>query len=531
VSNSSGKIAVASVTSTELGYLSGKNSVVDGSGSANSVPKFSAANRLTNSIIFDNGTSVGIGLNNPDAEAKLHVDGTIQYNGVIQGQLKDLTLWQDRIEFDSGVSIDGYYAYLKYIRGTQVDINTSLSMRLGSAITFYGDDGDGGGVTSGYIDTVNNATGGLLIRGENPTTCSGNNPLTLTGWNKITDPADDDPMVRIVGQKGATATALGDSESIAVFANLNSDKVRFRGNGDIETVGKIGLSGGGITLSNVTSNNINFGTSGVAAPTFTNRSVGTKVVLWTSLSSAAVDYAIGIDGGTLWNSVPDATTSHKFKWFCGETERMSLLGTGQLQVRSNNGISNYAVDFTNENDSNFQVRISSAGAGDKGAMIGPSTPTFLAFMTNATERMRLDNSGNLAVNGSVFAANITTGTFTTTLTPNDGTGNYSDTIYWSRSGNIVTMEIPLMYSYDGNTIIQNRFLTGIPTALRPARVQKIPCYVFLSSTGYTSDRYTGNITLNTDGTFRLTSQPLAGGSISNSRYHGVERITITYCLV
>lgn len=51
-------------------------SIIDGSGTANYVSKWSDANTLTDSIIYDDGTDVGIGTATPNS--KLQVDGSVQ---------------------------------------------------------------------------------------------------------------------------------------------------------------------------------------------------------------------------------------------------------------------------------------------------------------------------------------------------------------------------------------------------------------------------------------------------------------------
>ena len=52
---------------------------VDGTGTANYISKWSDTDTITNSIIFDNGTNIGIGTASPGA--KLHVDGNIRQQG------------------------------------------------------------------------------------------------------------------------------------------------------------------------------------------------------------------------------------------------------------------------------------------------------------------------------------------------------------------------------------------------------------------------------------------------------------------
>lgn len=58
-----------------------------------------------------------------------------------------------------------------------------------------------------------------------------------------------------------------------------------------------------LTFGSLTNNWISFSTAGNAVPSLTNRSVGTKVVLYASLSGSALDYAIGTGVSTMWLSL------------------------------------------------------------------------------------------------------------------------------------------------------------------------------------------------------------------------------------
>lgn len=84
--------------------------------------------------------------------------------------------------------------------------------------------------------------------------------------------------------------------------------------------------GGQIYLNGSVGNRIEFNNNGVQAPTFNTRSVGTKIVLFPNLGAASTDYAIGIEGGTLWQSIGDAGAG--FKWYAGTTQVASLSGAG-----------------------------------------------------------------------------------------------------------------------------------------------------------------------------------------------------------
>ena len=109
------------------------------------------------------------------------------------------------------------------------------------------------------------------------------------------------------------------------------DSTQFlRSDADDSTSGQItitranntGAAGGQIRLNGATGNRIDWNQNGVAAPAFTTKSVGTKLVLYPALSASQVDYALGIENSTLWYSVP--TTSQNHKWYGGTTEMMKL---------------------------------------------------------------------------------------------------------------------------------------------------------------------------------------------------------------
>jgi hypothetical protein len=77
------------------------------------------------------------------------------------------------------------------------------------------------------------------------------------------------------------------------------------------------------------SNMVRFNTAGMAAPSFTTRSVGTKIVLFPEVGAASTDYGIGIEAGALWHSVPTATTSQSYRWYAGTTQIAQFRGDGQ----------------------------------------------------------------------------------------------------------------------------------------------------------------------------------------------------------
>ncbi len=116
------------------------------------------------------------------------------------------------------------------------------------------------------------------------------------------------------------------------------DKLKFVGdpNGfgidvDIEVDPTVGF--GTIVLRNPI-DIINFRTNilGLNTPKFITRSIGSRLVYNATLNTSNVDYATGVSGNILWNSIPRNENSLFFKWFGGETEIASLSGTGDLIV-------------------------------------------------------------------------------------------------------------------------------------------------------------------------------------------------------
>ena len=52
---------------------------ISGSGTDNYIPRFNGTNALENSIIFDNGTNIGIGTASPEVKLDIYGSGTIQH--------------------------------------------------------------------------------------------------------------------------------------------------------------------------------------------------------------------------------------------------------------------------------------------------------------------------------------------------------------------------------------------------------------------------------------------------------------------
>jgi hypothetical protein len=115
---------------------------------------------------------------------------------------------------------------------------------------------------------------------------------------------------------------LDGSGNFAISGQFSSSK-------DVSTA----TGGGQIYLNGVSGNRIDFNTAGVAGPSFTTRSLGTKLVLNPNVSTTTVDTALGVQSSGMWLSV--SNTSGVFNFYGGTTIAATLTGAGSLTCAGN----------------------------------------------------------------------------------------------------------------------------------------------------------------------------------------------------
>ncbi|MGF6845040.1 hypothetical protein QFZ51_000275 [Chitinophaga sp. W3I9] len=87
--------------------------------------------------------------------------------------------------------------------------------------------------------------------------------------------------------------------------------------------------GYGLLLNNATSNNISFNAVGLAGPSFTTRSIGSKVILWNSpLNATTSGWDIGMENSHMWFGIPAALNTQGFKFYGGITQIGRIDGMG-----------------------------------------------------------------------------------------------------------------------------------------------------------------------------------------------------------
>ena len=183
---------------------------------------------------------------------------------------------------------------------------------------------------------ISDETGsGALVFATSPTLTTPNiGVATGTSFNSITGLSSTAPAALGTAAVGTgTTTARADhvhpTTGLALLAGST-----FTGQIQSTLANSTTTGGGQIYLNGATGNRIDFNINGTAAPTFTTRSVGTKIVLYPLIAGSTVDYALGIEGSHMWSSVEQATSAYGFKWYGGTTNVMTLRGNGTLSLNS-----------------------------------------------------------------------------------------------------------------------------------------------------------------------------------------------------
>jgi hypothetical protein len=109
---------------------------------------------------------------------------------------------------------------------------------------------------------------------------------------------------------------------------------------------------GDLVLYNGTKNTIFLRGAGLAAPTTTTRSAGSKIVLFPNITSPGeAEFAVGIEATALWFTIPLASASQYFKFYGNTTEALRVSGTGTVQPTA--GVVYTGVSFTTASNTTY----------------------------------------------------------------------------------------------------------------------------------------------------------------------------------
>lgn len=277
-------------------------------------------------------------------------------------------------------------------------------------VTFSSSTGAGGTLTNTATALTLRATGDLNLGSNNTdrinikntgvvsisTLMSGGTAPSTTGTTRmvITDangqlsfaniPTGTGTVTSIVAGTGLTGGTITTSGTIAI--DQGAQIVSTRANSTTTGAGQIYLNG-------ATGNRIDFNTNGVAAPAFTTRSVGTKIVLYPSLSGSNMDYALGINAQQFWLSVPGNVDSDVFSFYGGTTEALRVTGAGRIRTRAGTALLP-AISPGLDNSSDLDTGI-----------YFPAADT-IAFAEGGIEVMRIESSARVAIGTTSATARL-----------------------------------------------------------------------------------------------------------------------------
>jgi hypothetical protein len=240
-----------------------------------------------------------------------------------------------------------------------VSTNIFGSARISSA-NLAGSNGTIQNLTSNFISTANlilssasfgnlciNSSGSLNIN-TNVSISNGNINLTggsITINNGSLNLNNPNSIIQVSNNLSLLGTFIGINTTSQVYnfditGSLRSDNnvsINDTVNSITNTVGAINLSGD-IALSNSTRNTIIFSQSGISVPSINNRSIGTKIVLYPSISGSLTDIAFGVENSNMWQSVP--SSSFGFKWYQGTNLTLSITTTSNLLLTTTTNATN-----------------------------------------------------------------------------------------------------------------------------------------------------------------------------------------------
>ena len=276
-------------------------------------------------------------------------------------------------------------------------------LRIGG--TFYGNVSVSGVITT--ATNIANGTAGQIVYQSAPGVTAFAGPGTAGNVlvsNGTSAPTYNNTLA-LAGTTAATnatsgaltvAGGVGINNNLFVTNNINAVSGQF-----VSTrANNAALASGQIYLNGATGNRIDFNTNGVAAPAFTTRSAGTKMVLYPAVSAGSADYALGIDTSTLWSGVP--TTAEFFRWYGGTTLAATLSGTGNLTL-----VGDLAVNGGDITTTQTTFNLVDATATTVNFARAATALTMGAATGSTTVRNNLTVTGNLTVQGTTTQVNST----------------------------------------------------------------------------------------------------------------------------
>ena len=189
------------------------------------------------------------------------------------------------------------------------------------------------------------------------------------------------------------------------------DITKVTSNTSTSTSGSVNINGD-LNFYNSGDSKIFFNQTSNSIPSFTTRSVGTKIVLRGELSGSSVDYAIGNSTNSQWYSVPLLTDTHSF--YTATTKIVEIGSPGISLFTNNTGI-------TFSNSSSIKDNSSSLKFVSSGYIFKDTTDTNTILDITNEGRVSFGTSYTSAPSSTGNFLNINSGIFTDSSTSTLGT--------------------------------------------------------------------------------------------------------------
>ena len=274
------------------------------------------------------------------------------------------------------------------------------------------------------LQTGSNAAAATLIFGQ----------IGSVGWNTgITATAGDYQIAIDGGQTAYTATRSGISVTNHIFSTGGTERMR------IDSSGNVGIG----RAPNYT---LDVYRSGTTTPTIAAANDNIVNVLRASGSTEAVIGPI---------------TSHPLVLLSANTERMRIDATGNVGIGTASPSGNLQVSGANPrirfSNTNGTASTLLFGADSGQMFLGAETNAPIYFITNNTERMRIDSSGNVGIGTASpgTTLEVFTGSTTNGIRIKRFTGNY-----YSELRQVDSPEGLAFLVGDGSTVAERMRITG-----------------------------------------------------------------------
>ena len=284
--------------------------------------------------------NVLIGTDTDNGTDKLQINGSISattFTGAVTGNATTATTLATARTI-GGVSFNGSANINLPGVNTAGNQNTSGTAAVSTAATITTSDtasafkvpfANTTASTTGNYGLLQDSTGTFTYNPNTNTLVVGTVSAALSGNATTATTLQTARTINGVSFNGSADITVADDTKLPLSGGtLTGQLISTRANSTTTGTGQIYLNG-------ATGNRIDFNQNGVAAPAFTTRSAGTKLVLYPNISGSLTDYALGIESNTLWYSVPN--TSSQFKWYGGTSTAMTLSGAGVLTATTFSG--------------------------------------------------------------------------------------------------------------------------------------------------------------------------------------------------